>query len=202
MANIFATIGSVSLFTYSKVYNFSDVPLLLVEVFPLVGAYFIELVMIKTMFGLMWELSRAWPGIQMMVLICFSDRKQWTPRVLRNAYISCPVFLSGWAHPSCLAVAIISMIYQVVAPFVSLFCLAFFLVAEVVYKNNLLYVYTSKSETGGLFWPEVFRKMIVGLCFAHILLASYYLGLGTYLQMSICFVLVVRIIIYLMCYKA
>jgi hypothetical protein len=68
---------------------------------------------------------------------------------------------------------------------VSLFSLAFFLAAELVYKNNLLFVYYSKADAGGSFFPSAIRCLVFGLMFSHILLMSYLLGNEAYYQMGV-----------------
>lgn len=191
MMNILVTVGSVSYFTFLDQYSLSDVPTLLVNTFPRTGAYFIEFILLKTMFGCAWELARAWPGIQMMFALCCSDSKQWTQRALRQAYLSCPETLFGWIYPSVLSVMVISFTYQVVTPVVSLFAFVFFSVAELVYKNNLLFVYSSKSQSGGLLWNSVFTRMIAGLVFAHFLLSCYLLVKQAYWQQAVMYVLIV-----------
>jgi hypothetical protein len=190
MVNILVTVGSVSYFTFLDEYSLSDVPTLLVDTFPRTGAYFIEFILIKTMFGCAWELARAWPGIQMMLALCCSDSRQWTKRSLRQAYLSCPETLFGWIYPSVLSVMVISFTYQVVTPVVSLFAFAFFSIAELVYKNNLLFVYSSKSQSGGLLWNSVFTRMISGLIFAHFLLSCYLLVKQAFWQQAVMYMLI------------
>jgi len=197
LMNIFVTIGSVSVFTFFNQYSASDIPSLLVETFPQVGAYFIEFILIKTMFGLAWELSRAWPCIQMLFARCYTDRRQWTKRSMQSAYLNCPELLYGWVYPSVLSVMVIAMTYAVVTPFVSIFSCLFFVVAEVVYKNNALYVYHTFADSGGTMWNAVVRRMVAGLVFSHVLLACYMLAKGAYWQQAVFWVLVFVDILFL-----
>jgi hypothetical protein len=142
VVNVFVTIGAGSLLVYLKeaYYHPSEIPALLVEYFPKVGSYFIEFLIIKTMFGLGWEISRPWPCIQLWITRCFTDKRQWTLRAMRNSYLSCPDLLYGWAYPSLMSVLVISFAYQIVTPIVSPFALAYFLLAEIIYRNNTLFV--------------------------------------------------------------
>lgn len=142
VVNIFVTIGAGSLLVYLKeaYYHPSDIPALLVEYFPKVGSYFIEFLLIKIMFGLGYEISRPWPCIQLLFVRIFTDKRQWTLRALRNSYLSCPDLLYGWAYPSILSVLVIGFTYQIVTPIVAPFALAYFLIAEIIYKNNILFV--------------------------------------------------------------
>jgi hypothetical protein len=190
IVNIFVTIGAVSFFSFYAQYQFSDIPDLLVDTFPQVGAYFIEFIMIKTMFGLLWELSRAWPCIQMLFARCCTDRRQWTKRSMQSAYLNCPELLYGWVYPSVLSVIVISMTYSVVTPLVSVFSFIFFVIAEVVYKNNALYVYHSFADSGGTMFNAVFNRIVAGLVFSHVLLASYMLYKRAFWQQGVYWVLI------------
>jgi hypothetical protein len=80
-----------------------------------------EFIMVKTMFGLPWELSRAWAGFQMAWAWILTDKRQWTARSQRAAYLNYPELLFGWVYPSLLSVIAISMAYQVVTPLVTVF---------------------------------------------------------------------------------
>jgi hypothetical protein len=88
--NIFVTIGTVSLLTFISDYDASDIPSLLVNTFPQTGGYFIEFILVKTMFGLPWELSRAWASFLMASAWLFTDKRQWTMRSQRAAYLNYP----------------------------------------------------------------------------------------------------------------
>ncbi|KAK5672208.1 hypothetical protein BDV3_000727 [Batrachochytrium dendrobatidis] len=61
-------------------------------------------------------------------------------------------------------VALIGLGYAVIAPIIVPFVTVLFLLAYVVMKYQLLYVYEVKQETGGTWWPKVFNIMcfIVG----------------------------------------
>jgi hypothetical protein len=94
------------------------------------------------------------------------------------------------------------MTYAVVSPLVSAFALVFFLVAEVVYKNNALFVYTSTSNSGGAMWNSVFKRLVVGLAFAHFLLSCYLLVKEAFVQVGLLFLCMVADAVFLRhCYR-
>jgi len=181
LANIFFTCGAGSLAVYAdKIVNDpTSIPAQLANAFPLVGAYFIEFIIIKTFFGLLWELSRTWPAIQYLVARSVSNPRQWTKRSLRNAFMSFPEWLYGWVYPSLLSVMIISFTYCVITPVICPFALGFFLIAELVYKNQALYVYVNASEGGGFHWNPVFKRLMLGLLFSHVLFYGYLVAPGS-----------------------
>ena len=51
----------------------------------------------------------------------------------------------------------------------------YFLLAELVYKNNILHVYTARAETGGTMWTDVVKSLVYVMLFAHFLLTCYLL---------------------------
>ena len=153
--------------------------------FPLVGAYFIEFIVMKTFFGLFWELSRTWPATQYMVARFFTDRRKWTRRAMRSAFMSFPNFLYGWVYPSLMGVMCMAFCYSVITPVVSIFALLYFMMAELVYKNQALYVYINAAESGGILWVGVVKRIIWGLFFSHVLLLGVFLEANTYYPMYV-----------------
>lgn len=59
----------------------------------------------------------------------------------------------------------IGILYSVIAPLILFFCFTYFSLASLVYKYQLMYVFTTKIETGGTFWRVVFNRLIVSLIF-------------------------------------
>ena len=46
----------------------------------------------------------------------------------------------GWIYPSVMSVLVFLLCYMVITPILSVFALVFFVVAEIVYTHQLLYV--------------------------------------------------------------
>lgn len=192
MANIVVTIGTVSFVSLLRSdLSSSDVPILFVQTFPKTGAYFIELLMMKIMLGLPWELSRVWAGFQFILVSSCTDRRQWTKRSQKAAYLTSPKLLFGWVYPSALSVMVIVMTYQVLTPLVSVFGLVYFSLGELVYKNNALYVYSADADSGGAMWNSVFKRLVIGLAFAHVVLACFLFVQGAYIYTTIVLALLV-----------
>ncbi|RIA90619.1 hypothetical protein C1645_823153 [Glomus cerebriforme] len=59
----------------------------------------------------------------------------------------------------------VGMLYSVIAPLILFFCAAYFSLALLVYRYQLMYVFTTKIETGGTFWRVVFNRLIGSLIF-------------------------------------
>lgn len=57
----------------------------------------------------------------------------------------------------------IALSYSVICPAMSVAALVYFSLASIVYRNQLLYVYTHERESAGLLFPFVFRALITGV---------------------------------------
>ena len=62
-----------------------------------------------------------------------------------------------------LLVVLIVMSYACMAPLILLPGMLFFGVASVVYRHQFLFVYIEDHESGGLFWPKIYRRIIFSL---------------------------------------
>ena len=60
-------------------------------------------------------------------------------------------------------VVVISVVFAVIAPIVLLPCAIFFLFSRIMWTHHHLYVFESVFESGGLFWPKIFRRFVFGL---------------------------------------
>ncbi|CAN0427215.1 unnamed protein product, partial [Ascophyllum nodosum] len=72
-------------------------------------------------------------------------------------------FFYGQVYAQDLLVVVVVMTYANVAPVVLIPALMFFLIGYIVYKHQLLYVYVPKFESGGSFFPKVFRLWVFAL---------------------------------------
>ncbi|CAN0553423.1 unnamed protein product, partial [Ectocarpus sp. 12 AP-2014] len=72
-------------------------------------------------------------------------------------------FYYGQMYAQDLLVVVVVMTYACVAPVVIIPALMFFFLAQVVYRHQLLYVYVPTFESGGSFFPKMFRRWIFAL---------------------------------------
>ncbi|WFD35869.1 hypothetical protein MCUN1_002737 [Malassezia cuniculi] len=93
-----------------------------------------------------------------------------TPR--RILELSKPPSLDYWAvYAEMLFAAAIGVIYSTLAPLVVVFIAVMFWIASFVYKYQVLYVYSTKSETGGRLWQVAMNRILVGLVCMQIIMA-------------------------------
>ena len=72
-------------------------------------------------------------------------------------------------------VVVISVVFAVVAPLVLLPCALFCLFSRVIWTHHHMYVYESCFETGGQFWPKIFRRFVFGLIIAQMTITGQFI---------------------------
>jgi len=70
-------------------------------------------------------------------------------------------FLYGKETGIFLLIAMMGAIYAVSAPIILLFTAVYFTLAFIVFKHHLLYVYGRAYESGGIYWPILFTRIVV-----------------------------------------
>ncbi|KAJ1450508.1 hypothetical protein M885DRAFT_532295 [Pelagophyceae sp. CCMP2097] len=140
---------------------------LLGESLPGVCAFFSCYVFIKAFSGLSLELCRAVAAFQQGMKRCVYPSA--TPRDKEAQVLG----LRDFDHPGWfsygkygaqdLLVQVLLMAYSVMAPIILLPGLLFFGWASIVYRHQLLYVYTPVFESGGLLWPKMYRRTLFSL---------------------------------------
>ncbi|KAF0442744.1 DUF221-domain-containing protein [Gigaspora margarita] len=59
----------------------------------------------------------------------------------------------------------IGILYSVIAPFILFFCFTYFALAYLIYRYQLMYVFTTKVETAGSFWRLAFNRIVFSTIF-------------------------------------
>ena len=146
---------------------------------PGMASFFITFVLIKTFLGLGVELVRTMSLIQAILrYLCIPNP---TLRMQRQNFIGMrSIDNPGWfpfhkilAQDMLLVVA--SVVFAVIAPLVLLPCAIFFLFSRILWTHHHLYVYESVFETGGQFWPKIFRRFVFGLIIAQMTITGQFI---------------------------
>lgn len=66
-----------------------------------------------------------------------------------------------------LLLGLLGITYFFLAPLILPFLLVYFLLAYIIFKNQLIHVYAPKFESAGKFWPIVHNSMIFSLVLMH-----------------------------------
>lgn len=146
---------------------------------PRMSSFFISFVTIKTFFGLGLELVRTMALVQATLRYIFVPNA--TLRTARSVIAGMRAIDDpGWFPfhkilAQDMLVVVISVVFAVVAPLVLLPCALFCLFSRIMWTHHHLYVYESVFETGGQFWPKIFRRFIFGLIIAQMTITGQFI---------------------------
>lgn len=90
------------------------------------------------------------------------------------------------------------MTYACIAPLILIPALIFFSMAFLVYKHQMLYVYIPAFESGGMFWPKIYRRWIFALFIAQATMTGIFILKFAYPQVYAELALMVLTYIYKM----
>jgi hypothetical protein len=146
---------------------------------PRMSSFFITFVTIKTFFGLGLELVRTMSLVQASLRYLFVPNP--TLRTARSVVAGMRAIDDpGWFPfhkilAQDMLVVVISVVFAVVAPLVLLPCAMFCLFSRIMWTHHHLYVYESVFESGGQFWPKIFRRFIFGLIIAQMTITGQFI---------------------------
>jgi len=143
------------------------------------SSFFITFVTIKTFLALGVEMVRMLSIVQASLrYILFPNATLRTKRsvLLGMRAIDDP----GWFPfhkilAQDMLVVVISVVFAVVAPLVLLPCALFFTFSRIIWTHHHMYVYESVFETGGQFWPKIFRRFIFGLIISQMTITGQFI---------------------------
>jgi Calcium-dependent channel, 7TM region, putative phosphate len=146
---------------------------------PRLSAFFITFVTVKTFLGLGFELVRIMSLIQAAArFLLFPNatlRMKRTPMASIRAIDDPGWFPFHKILAQDMLVVVISVVFAVVAPLVTLPCAIFCLCSRIVWTHQHLYVYESVFESGGQFWPKIFRRFVFGLIVAQMTITGQFI---------------------------
>ena len=146
---------------------------------PRMSSFFISLVTMKSFLGLGVELVRAISIVQSLLryLIVPNATLRMKKRVILGMRaIDDP----GWFPfhkilAQDMLVVVISVVFAVVAPIVLLPCALYCLFSRIIWTHHHLYVFESVFESGGQFWPKIFRRFVFGLIIAQMTITGQFI---------------------------
>ena len=160
---------------------------MLADGLPKVSGFFCCYLLMKGLSGMSMELARIIPALQHII------KRLIYPAVTardRNAeFLGTREFDNpGWFPYGkyCgqdLLIVVVTMSYACLAPVILVPAMVFFGMAFVVYKHQLLYVYLPIFESGGLFWPKIYRRWIFAMFVSQATMVGMFLLKYAYAQM-------------------
>jgi len=177
-----------------------DTLTLLAQSLPQVCAFFSCYIFIKALGGLPLELCRGVAAGQHIVKRCIYPAYTARDRaavILGLRDINNPGFFSygKFAAQDLLVVALL-MTYAVMAPIILLPGLLFFILAQLVYRHQLLFVYLPIFESGGLLWPRIYRRTLFSLFILQFTMTGLFFLKAVYKQGYACLALSVATYIF------
>ncbi len=146
---------------------------------PRMSSFFITLVTMKTFLGLGVELVRLFSIVQS--LIRFLILPNATLRMKKRVILGMRAIDDpGWCPfhkvlAQDMLVVVIAVVFAIVAPLVLMPCAIFCLFSRIIWTHHHLYVYESVFESGGQFWPKIFRRFVFGLIIAQMTITGQFI---------------------------
>jgi hypothetical protein len=139
---------------------------------PTVVGYFISLIITKILAGLPMVFLRFGALSRFLLLRLITRRNYLTQHELNSIYRVQPIYY-GWEYPTQLLVIVICFTYACISPVILFFGMCYFAGALMVYKKQVLYVYTPAYESGGSLFPLVCDRTIIGLICGQLTFMGY-----------------------------
>ncbi len=150
---------------------------------PTVVGYFIALIITKILGGLPLVILRLGALSRYLLLRLITREPFLTQRELDQVYRAEPL-LYGWEYPTQLLVIVICFTYACISPIILIVGACYFIGALMVYKKQVLYVYSPSYESGGSLFPLVCDRTIVGLICGQLTFIGYSIIRGGHYQVS------------------
>ncbi|KAM0830021.1 hypothetical protein ACQ4PT_066493 [Festuca glaucescens] len=138
-----------------------DIPVELAKVIPGQATFFVTYVLtsgwaslsseLMQLFGLIWNFIRKY-------ILRMKEDTEFVPSFPYHTEI-----------PKVLLFGLLGFTCSVLAPLILPFLLAYFFLGYVVYRNQLLNVYRTRYDTGGLYWPIAHNTVIFSLVLTQII---------------------------------
>jgi len=135
--------------------------------FPRISNFYLNYVCIKWGAGLAMELTRFMAFFQAGFKAILSDdyTKQQREKMMagcRSITRTGGFYFGRFLAEHCFVFTLV-MVFGVISPLILIFGFLFMLTAIPVYKRQLLYCYEPELNAGGTFWPQCFRRLIIGI---------------------------------------
>eukprot|EP00834_Sanchytrium_tribonematis_P000477 NODE_9_length_64580_cov_1.431941.p4 type:complete len:861 gc:universal NODE_9_length_64580_cov_1.431941:53026-50444(-) len=149
------------------------------------GIYWINWLTLNGPGSIPIDLARFLPFIMLKIKMRWSNP---TAREYKEL-LKPPKFRHDVVLTSNLFMFFLAIAYATIHPIILVFGLFFFGISYVVYKYQVIYVFSSDSDTAGSFWPLVFNRIYAALLFSQailiLLFRVYDANIQSYLLMSL-----------------
>ncbi|CAI9785654.1 unnamed protein product [Fraxinus pennsylvanica] len=144
----------------------SEIPKTVGVAIPMKATFFITYIMVDGWAGIAAEILRLVPLIMFHLKNTFlvkteQDRKQAMDPGSINFSVS---------EPRIQLYFLLGLVYAPVTPILLPFIIVFFAFSFMIFRHQIINVYDQKYESGAKYWPDVHRRVIIGLIISQILL--------------------------------
>ncbi|EPS74192.1 hypothetical protein M569_00556, partial [Genlisea aurea] len=144
----------------------SEIPKTVGVTIPMKATFFITYVMVDGWAGIAAEILRLVPLILFHLKNTFLVKTEQDREQAMDP--GCINFASS--EPRIQLYFLLGLVYAAVTPFILPFIIVFFAFSYVVFRHQIINVYDQKYESGAAFWPDVHRRIIIGMVISQLLL--------------------------------
>ncbi|XP_042475228.1 CSC1-like protein At4g02900 isoform X1 [Macadamia integrifolia] len=132
---------------------------------PMKATFFITYIMVDGWAGIAAEILRLVP------LIIFHLKNAFLVKTDQDREEAMDAGSIGFAssEPRIQLYFLLGLVYSAVTPILLPFIVVFFGLSYIVFRHQIINVYDQKYESGAAFWPDVHRRLIVGLIISQLL---------------------------------
>ncbi|KAF5189731.1 Csc1-like protein [Thalictrum thalictroides] len=144
----------------------TDIPKTIGVSIPMKATFFITYIMVDGWAGIAGEILRLVP------LIIFHLKNTFLVKTERDREEAMDPGSIDFAssEPRIQLYFLVGLVYAVVTPVLLPFIVVFFGFSYMVFRHQIINVYNQKYESGASFWPDVHRRVLIGLIIAQLLL--------------------------------
>ncbi|XP_047043405.1 CSC1-like protein At4g02900 [Lolium rigidum] len=136
------------------------------ESIPMKATFFITYVMVDGWAGVAAEVLRLKPLVMFHIKNALLVRTEQD----REQAMDPGSLDFGTTEPRIQLYFLLGLVYAVVTPILLPFIIVFFSLAYLVFRHQIINVYSQQYESGALFWPDVQRRLVAALIVSQILL--------------------------------
>ncbi|XP_030451724.1 CSC1-like protein At4g02900 isoform X1 [Syzygium oleosum] len=133
---------------------------------PMKATFFITYIMVDGWAGIAAEILRLVP------LVMFHLKNTFLVKTEKDREQAMDPGCLGFAtsEPRIQLYFLLGFVYSVITPVLLPFIIVFFAFAYMVFRHQVINVYNQKYESGAAFWPDVQRRLIIGMVISQLLL--------------------------------
>ncbi|KAG0098662.1 hypothetical protein BGZ93_010799 [Podila epicladia] len=155
---VFTVVGTWAQSVNKVYHNIGELALILAQSLPRVAPFFVNYIILKGIGLLPLQLLQIGEVIEQTAKGFLSK----TPRDYAESRAP-PELKYGVVYSNATLMFVIVLIYSCIQPLILVFGVSYFAMGSLVYKYQLLYVFFHPNESGGLIWPMVYNRIILGL---------------------------------------